>query len=286
MNKEKQIHWFPGHMKKAQNEIEAKLKIVDCVIELLDARIPFSSRNKYLYKLTENKSRLVVLTKSDLADSKITDLWVDFFQNEGIKAIFVNLNNQADIKRIINEASSLGKDKQEKEIKRGMKPQPIRAMIIGIPNVGKSTLINKIANRKAASVENKPGHTKSQQWIKVSNQFELLDTPGILQSNYEDKDKAINLALTGSINQNILPKDDLVDFLLSFLKEYYPDFLKNRYKLEDLNENYDLLIQIAISRGFLKKGEADIDKAMDLLLHEFKNGIIGACSLERTPKNI
>lgn len=286
MNKEKQIHWFPGHMKKAQNEIEAKLKIVDCVIELLDARIPFSSRNKYLYKLTEHKSRLVVLTKSDLADSKITDLWVDFFQNEGVKAIFVNLNNQADIKRIINEASSLGKDKQEKEIKRGMKPQPIRAMIIGIPNVGKSTLINKIANRKAASVENKPGHTKSQQWIKVSNQFELLDTPGILQSNYEDKDKAINLALTGSINQNILPKDDLVDFLLSFLKEYYPDFLKNRYKLEDVNENYDLLIQIAISRGFLKKGEADIDKAMDLLLHEFKNGIIGACSLERTPKNI
>ena len=286
MNKEKQIHWFPGHMKKAQNEIEAKLKIVDCVIELLDARIPFSSRNKYLYKLTEHKSRLVVLTKSDLADSKITDLWVDFFQNEGIKAIFVNLNNQADIKRIINEASSLGKDKQEKEIKRGMKPQPIRAMIIGIPNVGKSTLINKIANRKAASVENKPGHTKSQQWIKVSNQFELLDTPGILQSNYEDKDKAINLALTGSINQNILPKYDLVDFLLSFLKEYYPDFLKNRYKLEDVNENYDLLIQIAISRGFLKKGEADIDKAMDLLLHEFKNGIIGACSLERTPKNI
>ena len=287
MNKEKQIHWFPGHMKKAQNEIEAKLKIVDCVIELLDARIPFSSRNKYLYKLTQHKSRLVVLTKCDLADSKITDLWVEFFEKEGVKAIFVNLNNQSDIKRILSEASNLGKAKQEKEIKRGMKPQPIRAMIIGIPNVGKSTLINKIANRKAASVENKPGHTKSQQWIKVSNQFELLDTPGILQSNYEDKEKAVNLALTGSINQNILPKDDLVDFLLSFLKNYYPNLLSSRYKLSDINkENYDLLKDIAISRGFLKKGEADLDKAMDLLLHEFKNGIIGQCTLERVPTNI
>ena len=168
-----------------------------------------------------------------------------------------------------------------------MKPQPIRAMIIGIPNVGKSTLINKIANRKAASVENKPGHTKSQQWIKVSNQFELLDTPGILQSNYEDKEKAVNLALTGSINQNILPKDDLVDFLLSFLKNYYPNLLSSRYKLSDINkENYDLLKDIATSRGFLKKGEADLDKAMDLLLHEFKNGIIGQCTLERVPTNI
>lgn len=284
---EKQIHWFPGHMKKAQNEIEAKLKIVDCVIELLDARIPFSSRNNYLYKLSENKARLIVLTKADLADKKITDLWVDFFKNNNTKAIFVNLNNQADIRKIINETTELGKAKQEKALKRGMKPQPIRAMIIGIPNVGKSTLINKLANRKAASVENKPGHTKSQQWIKVNNQFELLDTPGILQSNYEDKEKAVNLALTGSINQNILPTEDLADYLLDFLRNNYEELIKNRYKFDDLSlSNQEIFETIAKNRGYLTKGEPNSLKAMETFLYEFKNGIIGQCTLEKNPKNI
>lgn len=276
----KHIHWFPGHMKKAQNEIEAKLKLVDCVIELLDARIPVSSRNEILFKLTSNKKRLIVLTKADLADSNVNKLWIEYYKSAGFKAIFADLNNQKDINRIIKEAEELGKDKHEKQIQKGMKPQPIRAMVIGIPNVGKSTLINKMAHRKAASVENKPGHTKSQQWIKVSNKFELLDTPGILQSNYDDKKIAVNLALVGSINENILPNDELAHILLSFLKDNYLEHTKARFNLVNIDDNYAAFEQIALNRGLKNKGSLDISSAHKLLLNEFKNGKIAPISLE------
>lgn len=278
----KQVHWFPGHMKKAQNEIEAKLKLVDCVIELLDARIPFSSRNLTLFEITKAKKRLIVLTKADLADQKVTSLWVEHFKVNGAEVIFADLNNQKDVQNIIKNAEKLGDEKHAKEIARGMKPQPVRAMIIGIPNVGKSTLINKIAKRKAASVENKPGHTKSQQWIKVSKQFELLDTPGILQSSYEDKDVAVSLALVGSINENILPFDELTDILLTFLKKNYPNEFKARYGLDKLDDdNQAILTSIAQNRGLMMKGGLDITKAEKLLLNEFKNGKIARISLEQ-----
>lgn len=282
----KDIHWFPGHMKKAQNEIDAKLKIVDCVIELLDSRIPFSSRNDYLYKLTSQKERLVVLTKADLADPLITSKWISFFKESGFHAIFADLNNPKDINKIILEAEKCGTKKHEKEISRGLKPSPVRAIIVGIPNVGKSTLINKIAKRKAAGVQNKPGHTKAQQWIKVSNKFELLDTPGILQSSYESKEKAINLALVGSINENILPSEELGSYLLDFLKEHYKDELVNRYNLSSTNSNEDIINQIAKNRGLLTKGGLDTSKAYLLLLNEFKNGVIGKCTIEQEPKNL
>ena len=278
----KDIHWYPGHMKKATIQIEDKLKIVDCVIELLDARIPLSSRNNELFKLTKNKKRLVVLTKTDLADEAVTNNWIEKFKNEGFEAIFANLNDNKDINKIIKHAENLGSEKHAKEIAKGMKPQPIRAMIIGIPNVGKSTLINKIAKRKAASVENKPGHTKSQQWIKVSNKFELLDTPGILMSSYDDKLKAIRLALVGSINNNILPIEDLANYLLDFLKEYYQEDLMKLYDILSCDKsNQELLIDIAKRRGFKRNDEFDIEKAEILLLNEFKNGLIAKASLER-----
>lgn len=280
----KAIHWFPGHMKKAQNEILDKLKLVDCVIELLDARIPFSSRNNFLYKLSNGKKRVIVLTKSDLADPIINDKWINFFKSNGFEALFVDLNKQSDIKKIISCVENVGKEKQEKQILKGMKPQPIRAMIIGIPNVGKSTLINKISGRRAASVMNKPGHTKSQQWIKVSNKFELLDTPGILQSSYEDKDKTINLALTGSINENILPDEELAFYLLDFLKEKYSILLTKRYNIEIKNDNNELLHDIAIKRGLMENGEFNNLRAAKLLLNEFKNGFIGRISLEQETK--
>lgn len=280
----KAIHWFPGHMKKAQNEILDKLKLVDCVIELLDARIPFSSRNNFLYKLSNGKKRVIVLTKSDLADPIINDKWINFFKSNGFEALFVDLNKQSDIKKIISCVENVGKEKQKKQILKGMKPQPIRAMIIGIPNVGKSTLINKISGRRAASVMNKPGHTKSQQWIKVSNKFELLDTPGILQSSYEDKDKTINLALTGSINENILPDEELAFYLLDFLKEKYSMLLTKRYNIEIKNDNNELLHDIAIKRGLMENGEFNNLRAAKLLLNEFKNGIIGRISLEQEAK--
>ncbi len=278
----KQIHWYPGHMKRAQIEIEEKLKIVDCLIELLDARIPVSSRNKPMYEITKSKPRLVVFTKNDLADPKETKKWIEKIESEGNKAIFADLNNRNDIKNIVKEAQKLGETKHQKQIARGMKPQPIRAMIIGIPNVGKSTLINKIAKRKSASVENKPGHTKSQQWIKVSNLFELLDTPGVLPSKYDDELTARNLALVGSINQEILPLESLADSAMSFLKESYQDLLLKRFDyLNASMSNEEAFKLIAEKRGYLIKGGIDIEKAQRVFLNEFKNGLIGQITIER-----
>lgn len=278
----KQIHWYPGHMKKAQNDIEDRVKIVDLVIELLDARIPLSSRNPTLFKLTQNKKRLVVLTKNDLADQTITQNWINYFKNEGFDAIFADLNKETDIKKIIKTAESISEEKNNKLIAKGMKPQPVRAMIIGIPNVGKSTLINKIANRKAASVENKPGHTKAQQWIKVSNKFQLLDTPGILPSNYDDKNVALNLALVGSINEEVLPLEDLANYALNYLKEFYPENLKNRFEYISLDlDNENIIQEIARKRGYFVKDGLDTYKTVKVFLNELKNGILGKISFER-----
>ena len=275
------VHWFPGHMKKAQNEIEAKLKIVDCVIELLDARIPLSSRNQTLFDITKNKARLVVLTKNDLADEKETKIWIDHFNEIGFKAIFADLNKDADIKRIISMAESLGEAKWQKEISKGMKPQPVRAMVIGIPNVGKSTFINKLAKRHAASVANKPGHTKSQQWIKVSNKFELLDTPGILPSSYKNKESAINLALVGSISENVLPLEELAEHSFNYLKEHYFDNLVKRFDYISKDDDFNsAIIKIAKKRGYLAKGREDIEKSAKVFLNELKNGLLGRITFE------
>lgn len=277
-----QIHWFPGHMKKAQIEIEKKVKLVDCVIELLDSRIPLASRNQTLYKITENKLRLVVLTKADLADSNVTNDWSKYFKDAGSTVIFADLNKNSDIQNIIKNVEKLGETKQQKLLSKGMKPQPIRAMIIGIPNVGKSTLINKLAKRHSASVQNKPGHTKSQQLIKVSNKFELLDTPGILQNSYEDKQQATLLALAGSIKREILPTEELAVTAYSYLNKYYFANLKSRYSyLEEVDSPADAFTKIAHSRGYLVKGLEDTNKAMEVFLNELKNGQIGRISFER-----
>ena len=279
---QQQIHWFPGHMKKAQIEIEKKVKLVDCVIELLDARIPLASRNETLSKIVQNKLRLVVLTKADLADEVQTKNWEIYFKNEGSAVIFADLNKSSDIQNIIKNVEKLGEAKQQKLISKGMKPQPIRAMVIGIPNVGKSTLINKLAKRHSASVQNKPGHTKSQQLIKVSNRFELLDTPGILQNSYDDKNKAMLLALTGSIKREILPTEEVAEVAYKYLYEYYFANLKERFSyIEKGDSSHDAFVKIARSRGYLAKGLEDINKAMEVFLNELKNGQIGRVSFER-----
>ena len=278
----KQIHWYPGHMKKAQIEVQERLKLVDVIVELLDARIPLSSRNEVLFKITKDKQRLVVLTKTDLADPKETVKWVEFFKKQGFSAVFSDLNKPSDVKNIVREVEKLGENKNQRFVAKGMKPQPVRAMIIGIPNVGKSTLINKISGRHAASVQNKPGHTKSQQWIKVSNKFELLDTPGILPPSYEDEKKAINLALVGSISQEILPNDELAKIAFNFIKENYSNNLKSRFDYLDLNKEADEAFkEIAIKRGYLTKGGQDIDKTHKVFLNEVKNGLLGQISFER-----
>lgn len=284
---QKNVHWFPGHMVKAMREIEARIKVIDVIIELLDARAPISSRNEFLFEVSKNKKRLVILTKDDLADPRLTKVWQQYFTAQGFSVLVLDITKQSVRKVIERQLSLLGQDKKDKDARRGIKPQPIRIMIAGIPNVGKSTLINQLAGRKAASVENKPGHTRAQQWIKVGRDFELLDTPGILPANYEQKQYALHLALLGSIRSDILPQAELVDYLLNFLKGKYPYSLK-LYDIENLQtlpSLYDALSLIATRRGYLKGGDVDKVRAEQQLLQDFKDGTLGRLSLEVPDEN-
>ena len=275
------IHWFPGHMNKALHEVEEKVKVIDVVIELFDARAPKSSVNEHLEKVIQHKKKLYVFTKADLADSEQTAKWQKHFRTEDSEVLVVNVNDKNSYNSISNAVIRLGKAKWAKEMARGMKPQPIRTMIIGIPNVGKSSLINLLAKRKAAGVQNKPGYTRGEQWIRVNKDFLLLDTPGILPMSYENQEKAANLALIGSIREDILPNNELVAMLLEFLKGHYPNALKERFGIEEITSPKEVLEEIANKRGLLAgSGRLDILKAESLLLKEFKDGLLGRISLE------
>ena len=277
-----QIHWFPGHMNKALNEIENKVKLVDIVIELLDARAPLSSINENLEKLIQNKKRLIVLTKTDLADSNATKSWVEYLKTKYDTVLTLDLKNSGADAILSKAVINLGKDKWAKDMARGMKPQPIRAMIIGIPNVGKSSLINRLAKRKAAGVQNKPGYTRGEQWIKVNKDFLLLDTPGILPMSYENQKKAANLALIGSIREDILPNEVLGEILLSYLKVQYPDALNERFGIGSINDRLVVLNSIAEKRKLVDgTGQNDLLRAESLLLKEFKDGLLGKITLEK-----
>ena len=272
-----QIHWFPGHMKKALNEIEAKIKLVDIVIEILDARAPLSSINPEFEKRVQNKKRIFVLSKSDLADPIETQKWEQYFKKSVDSLLILNLNEQKATQIIANEVKRLGAEKHAKEISKGMKPQPLKTMIIGIPNVGKSSLINRLAKRSAAGVQNKPGYTRGEQFIKVNNDFILLDTPGVLPMNYDDKTKAINLALLGSIREEILPNEDLAVYLIKYLNKFYPNALLDRFDVTDLSDFEKVVQGICIRRALLN----DYERAYSLLLKEFKDGKLGRISLEK-----
>ena len=276
-----QIHWFPGHMKKALNEIEAKIKLVDVVIEILDARAPISSINPEFEKRINNKKKLIVISKSDLADPIETKKWEIYFKKTVNSLLILNLTDAKAEKIITQEVLKLGEEKHKREIAKGMKPQPIKAMIIGVPNVGKSSLINRIAKRNAAGVQNKPGYTRGEQYIKVNKDFILLDTPGVLPMNYENKEHATNLALLGSIREEILPNNELVKSLLNYLKENYPNALVDRFGVTDLTDSIEVSRQVAIKRGLITAGQPDLDKADFLILKEFKEGKLGRITLEK-----
>lgn len=276
-----QIHWFPGHMNKALKEVEERIKLVDVIIELLDARIPLSSMNEQLDEISKNKKKIIVLTKIDLADPSITQEWKKYYEDRYAKVLTLNINSQGSQKIIAQAVKQVGKEKQDRDVARGMKPQPIKAMILGIPNVGKSSLINRLAGRHASGVQNKPGYTRGEQFVKVDKDFILLDTPGILPMNYENKKKALNLALIGSIREEILPNSDLVMSLLDFLKEHYPHSLQERFNIDEITDFEDVLTKIAQARQLVNsKGEKDLTRAEYLLLKEFKDGKLGTISLE------
>ncbi len=286
-NKRNNVHinWFPGHMKKALIDIENRIKVVDVIIELRDARAPISTTNKNLERIINNKPRLIILMKKDLANNDITKNWIKYFLSKSIAAISVSINEKSSIVELKKAITNLGKNKREKELKRGMKPQPVRAMIIGIPNVGKSSLINVLKGSKSASVQNKPGHTKSQQWIKVDNSFELLDTPGVLPMSFDNEITATHVALIGSIKETILPQEILCDELLKILKKCNMEYLKNTYNVEENDENHVIYEKIAAKRGFFTKEGYDSAKAQSILLSDFKNGLIMKISLEEPNDN-
>ena len=276
-----QIHWFPGHMSKALNEVENKVKLVDVIIELFDARAPLSSINENLEKVTANKKKLIVITKIDLADLEQNKKWIEQLKLKYDAVVALDLKKSGAETILSKAVVELGKDKWNKEMAKGMKPQPIRAMIIGIPNVGKSSLINRLAKRKAAGVQNKPGYTRGEQWIKVNKDFLLLDTPGILPMNYENPKKAANLALIGAIREEILPNERLGELLISFLKEHYPNSLNDRFGIINITDRITVLNQIAERRKIVNSvGENDLLRAETLLLKEFKDGLLGNITLE------
>jgi ribosome biogenesis GTPase A len=277
------IQWFPGHMAKARREVTEKLKLVDIIFELLDARIPMSSRNPMIDEIIQHKPRLVLLNKSDMADPKITSEWVGYFAEKGIKAIPINSHAGEGMQQIVSAAKELLQEKFDRMKARGViKPRAIRAMIVGIPNVGKSTLINRLAKKNIAKTGNTPGVTKAQQWIKVGKELELLDTPGILWPKFEDQEVGLKLAVTGAIKDTILNLEQLAVYSLKALEKRYPERLEERYKLtaipDDLVELYD---HVGRLRGCLAGGGlVDYDKVSELIVREIRSEKFGRVSLE------
>ncbi|MBR1866690.1 MAG: ribosome biogenesis GTPase YlqF [Lachnospiraceae bacterium] len=276
------IQWYPGHMTKAKRMMQEDMKLIDIVIELLDARVPVSSRNPDMDTLANQKFRLVLLNKCDLADDRTTARWEKWFQEKGIMTVTINARDGQGMKTITAKVQEACRDKIERDRKRGIINRPIRAMIVGIPNVGKSTFINSYAKKACTKVGNKPGVTKGKQWIKINRNVELLDTPGILWPKFEDDMVGEHLAWIGSINDEILQKVELSCGLIAFLKGQYPEVLSQRYQIDESLEEAEILAAIAQKRGCLMKGmELDYEKAAGILLEEFRNGKLGRISIEQ-----
>ncbi len=276
------IQWFPGHMSKALRQAEEKLKYVDIILELRDARIPYASSNPKIEVIIKNKPRLILLNKANMADRKKTSEWIKYYENNGVKTLDIDSITGYHIDNIIPISREVLKDVLIKEKQKGIKSRPIKAMIIGIPNVGKSTLINTLAKRKVAQTGNKPGVTKNLQWINVKEEMMLLDTPGVLWPKFKDQFVGLRLAVTGAIKDNILALDDVCMFALDFLKDNYPNELSVRYNLETLpDNNLDILEQIGRNRGCLLPGnKINYDKVIDIILYEIRNEKIGKITFE------
>lgn len=279
-----QFQWYPGHMTKAKRQMQEDIKLVDLVIELVDARIPMSSRNPDIDELGKNKARLILLNKADLADKQANQAWTEYFEKKGYTVVRMDARSKAQIKPVNNAILEACKEKIERDRRRGIKNRPVRAMVVGIPNVGKSTFINSFAGKACAKTGNKPGVTKGKQWIRLNKSVELLDTPGILWPKFEDQSVGLKLALIGSIKDEILNIDEMSLELIKLLQRHPADAqaLQARYELTETEDAVRMLEQIATNRSCIKKGgELDYSKAAALLLDEFRSGTIGHITLER-----
>lgn len=275
------FQWYPGHMTKAKRQMQEDIKLIDLVIELVDARIPLSSRNPDIDELGKHKARLILMNKADLADDAQTKSWSEFFREQGCFVVKLDARTRAGMKKIGEVVLEACKEKIERDRRRGIKNRPVRAMVVGIPNVGKSTFINTYAGKACTKTGNKPGVTKGKQWIRLNKNVELLDTPGILWPKFEDQRVGLYLALIGSIKDEILNIDELSLELIKILKEHYPGILAQRYGLAEEQEPPELLGQIAKNRNCIKKGnELDYSKAAALVIDEFRSGRLGKITLE------
>ena len=280
------IQWYPGHMTKAKRAMKEDVKLVDLVIELVDARAPLASRNPDIDSLAAGKGRVILLNKADLASEKANAAWITYFESQGFKVMKIDARAKATLKQLNALIQEACKEKIERDRRRGILNRPVRAMVVGIPNVGKSTFINSFAGKAAAKTGNKPGVTKGNQWIRLNKQVELLDTPGILWPKFEDQRVGLLLAFLGSINDEILEKDELASELADYLRNITPGLLKERYGIEeDGKKPYELLDEIAAARACLTKGGVnDLTKAARLLLDEFRGGKLGRITLEMPEK--
>ncbi|WP_249629066.1 ribosome biogenesis GTPase YlqF [Streptococcus uberis] len=272
------IQWFPGHMSKARRQVQENLKHVDFVTILVDARLPLSSQNPMLTKIVGEKPKLMILNKADLADQSLTKEWCRYYEEQGIKTLAINSKEQATVKKVTEAAKKLMAEKLQKLKERGIQKQSLRTMIIGIPNAGKSTLMNRLAGKKIAVVGNKPGVTKGQQWLKTNKDLEILDTPGILWPKFEDEEVGLKLALTGAIKDQLLPLDEVTIFGLNYFKHHYPNRLEERFKGINLDlETPEIIMEMTKNLGF----KDDYDRFYNLFIKEIRDGKLGVFTLDQ-----
>ena len=281
------INWYPGHMTSARRKMQEDIKLCDVVIELLDARIPGSSKNPDIDELVGQKKRIIILNKADLADVSQTDAWIRYYEKRDFKVITMDSRVRKQTLKVTDAVKEVCKEKIERDRRRGIANRPIKAMVAGIPNVGKSTFINSFVGKSTAKTGNKPGVTRGNQWIRMSKDVNLLDTPGILWPKFEDEKTGLNLAFIGSVNDNILQTEEIACRLLDYLKDNYCNLLTKRYIIKELHDSYKMLGEIAeYKQCVLKGGEPDLERAANLVLDDLRSGRLGRISLETPPEDL
>ncbi len=274
------INWYPGHMAKTKREISEKLSLIDVVFEVIDARIPMSSKNKDIDALIKDKPKVLIMTKMDLCDMDKTNKWKSYYENNGYKVIMVDLINNKNVNEIFNKINPIINDLNEKRKNKGLKPRKIRALVLGIPNVGKSTLINRLVGKKATNVGNRPGVTKNLQWIRVNDKLELLDTPGILWPRLDDNEVAHNLASMTAIKEEVLDLEDISIYIINTMFKYYPDNIKSRYNITNNDDIVETLDLIGKKIGAIRNNETDYDKVYDRVLKDLREGYLGKVTFD------
>ncbi len=274
------INWYPGHMAKTKREISEKLSLIDVVFEVIDARIPMSSKNKDIDTLIKDKPKVLIMTKIDLCDMEKTNKWKSYYENDGYQVIMVDLINNNNVNEIFNKINPVINDLNEKRKNKGLKPRKIRALVLGIPNVGKSTLINRLVGKKATNVGNKPGITKNLEWIRVNDKLELLDTPGILWPRLDNNEIAHNLASMTAIKEEVLDLEDISIYIIDTMFKYYPDSIKVRYNITNNDDIVETLNLIGKKIGAVKNGETDYDKVYVTILKDLREGRLGRITFD------